>query len=103
MSDEPPPAANDDTVWVLRLYIAGQTPRSLTALSNLIALCEKHLPNRHRIEITDLLQDPELADEDQIIAIPTLIRKRPPPVRKIVGDLSNTERVLASLHLVRRE
>lgn len=103
MDDKPPPALDDDTVWELRLYIAGQTPRSLTALANLKKLCEKHLPNRHHIEITDLLQDPQFADEDQILAIPTLIRKKPLPVRKIIGDLSNTERVLASLHLVRWE
>jgi len=81
----------------LRLYVAGQTPRSLQALSNLKKICEEHLAGNYRVEIIDLLQKPQLAAGDQILAIPTLVRTIPKPARKIIGDLSNTERVLIGL------
>jgi len=83
----------------LRLYVAGQTPRSLAALSNLKNLCEVHLAGKYQIEVIDLLQNPQLARGDQIVAIPTLVRRLPPPIKKIIGDLSNTERVLVGLQL----
>jgi circadian clock protein KaiB len=84
-------------VWDLRLYVAGQTPKSVTALSNLKKLCEEHLAGKYRIEVVDLLQNPKLARGDQILAIPTLVRRLPSPIRKIIGDLSNSERVLVGL------
>jgi circadian clock protein KaiB len=83
----------------LRLYVAGQTPRSLQALSNLNKICEEHLAGDYRVEIIDLLKKPQLAAGDQILAIPTLVRTLPKPARKIIGDLSNTERVLVGLDL----
>lgn len=86
-------------VWELRLYVAGQTPKSLTAFANLKKLCEAHLAGRYSIEIIDLLKHPQLAAGDQIVAIPTLVRKLPEPLRRIVGDLSNTERALVGLQL----
>ena len=86
--------------WILRLYIAGQTPKSLTALSNLRRICEDHLAGRYSIEIIDLQENPGLARKDQIMAIPTLVRKLPPPIKKIIGDLSNTERVLIGLDVI---
>ncbi|NCA68670.1 MAG: circadian clock protein KaiB [Sphingobacteriia bacterium] len=85
--------------WCLRLYVAGQNPRSLRACENLKALCETHLAGRYEIEIIDLLENPTLARGDQIVAVPTLVRKLPEPVRKIIGDLSNTEKVLVGLDL----
>ena len=85
--------------WELRLYVAGQTPKSVTAFSNLKRLCEEHLAGRYTIEVIDLMQQPQLAAGDQIVAIPTLIRKLPEPLRRIVGDLSNTERTLVGLQL----
>jgi circadian clock protein KaiB len=85
--------------YELRLYVAGQTPKSLTAFANLKKLCEEHLAGRYRIEIIDLLQHPQLAAGDQIVAIPTLVRQLPHPLKKIIGDLSNTERVLVGLDL----
>jgi circadian clock protein KaiB len=85
--------------WELRLYIAGQTPRSVAAFANLKRLCEEHLPGRYKIEVIDLMQHPQLAAGDQIVAIPTLVRKLPEPLRRIVGDLSNTERALVGLQL----
>ena len=85
--------------WDLRLYVAGQTPKSLQAFSNLKRICEEHLAGEYRIEVIDLLKNPKLATGDQILAIPTLVRKLPEPVRKIIGDLSNTERVLVGLDL----
>ena len=85
--------------WSLRLYVAGQTPKSMTAFANLKKICEQHLPGKYNIEIIDLIKDPTLARGDQILAIPTLVRKLPQPVRKIIGDLSNTERVLVGLDL----
>jgi circadian clock protein KaiB len=87
----------DPDVWDLRLYVAGQTPKSVTALSNLKKLCEEHLAGKYRIEVVDLLQNPKLARGDQILAIPTLVRRLPSPIRKIIGDLSNSERVLVGL------
>jgi circadian clock protein KaiB len=91
-------AATDDLeVWDLRLYVAGQTPKSVTALSNLRKLCEEHLAGKYHIEVIDLQQNPKLARGDQILAIPTLVRRLPSPVRKIIGDLSNSERVLLGL------
>lgn len=89
----------DQGFWQLRLYIAGQTERSRAALRNLEALCETHLRGKYRIEVVDLLVQPQLAKGDQIFAVPTLVRQLPPPVKKIIGDLSNTERVLVGLDL----
>jgi circadian clock protein KaiC len=86
-------------VWELRLYVAGQTPKSLAAFTNLKKLCEEHLPGRYQIEVVDLLENPQLAAGDQIVAIPTLVRKLPEPLRKIVGDLSNAARTLVGLQL----
>jgi circadian clock protein KaiB len=85
--------------WDLRLYVAGQTARAVTAFQNLQKICEKHMPGQYRIEVIDLLKNPQLAKGDQILAVPTLVRKLPEPVRKIIGDLSNTERVLVGLDL----
>ena len=85
--------------WELRLYTAGQTPKSVLAFNNLKRLCEKHMPGRYHIEVVDLMQNPRLAKEDQIVAIPTLVRKLPEPLRKIIGDLSDTERTLVGLQL----
>ena len=86
-----------DETWELRLYVAGQTPKSVTALVNLRKYCEQHLKGRYKIEVIDLLVNPQLAEGDQILAIPTLVRKVPEPIRKIIGDLSNEERVLVGL------
>ncbi|HWR26501.1 MAG TPA: circadian clock KaiB family protein [candidate division Zixibacteria bacterium] len=86
-------------MWELRLYVAGQTPKSMTAFANLKKLCEDHLAGKYRIEVIDLLKNPQLARGDQIFAIPTLVRKLPPPLKKVIGDLSNTERVLVGLDL----
>jgi len=86
---------------VLRLYIAGQTPKCVRAFTTLKQICEEHLANRYRIEIIDLLENPQLARGDQILAVPTLVRQLPEPVKKIIGDLSNTERVLVGLDLRR--
>jgi circadian clock protein KaiB len=88
-----------EAIWELRLYVAGQTPKSLTAFSNLNKICEEYLAGKYSIEVIDLLKDPKLAQGDQILAIPTLVRKLPTPMRKIIGDLSNTERVLVGLDL----
>ena len=85
--------------WELRLYVAGQTPKSIAAFANLKKICEEHMAGQYHIEIIDLLKEPRLASGDQIIAIPTLVRKLPAPIRKIIGDLSNTERVLVGLNL----
>ena len=83
--------------WRLRLYVAGQTPKSITALANLKRLCEERLAGRYHIEVIDLLSQPHLARRDEIVVIPTLVRKLPPPIRRIIGDLSNEERVLVGL------
>ena len=85
--------------WDLRLYVAGQTAKSMAAFANLKSVCEKHLVGKYQIEVIDLLVSPQLARGDQIVAIPTLVRKLPEPIRKIIGDLSNTERVLVGLQL----
>lgn len=85
--------------YELRLYVAGQTPKSLTAFANLKKLCEEHLAGQYHIEVVDLLKHPQLASGDQILAIPTLVRKLPEPIKKIIGDLSNTERVLVGLDI----
>jgi len=86
--------------WTMRLYVAGQSSRSITAITNLRRLCEQHMGDRCTIEIIDLVRNPELARADQVVAIPTLVRKMPPPVRRIIGDLSATEKVLVSLEIV---
>jgi circadian clock protein KaiB len=91
------PTAKTHETQILRLYIAGQTPRSVAAFANLKRICEQHLAGRYRIEIIDLIQKPQLAAGDQILAVPTLVRRLPEPVRKIIGDLSNTDRVLVGL------
>lgn len=85
--------------WNLRLYVAGQTPRSVTAFNNLKKICEEYLKGKYHIEVIDLMENPTLARGDQILAIPTLVRKLPQPIRKIIGDLSNTERVLVGLDI----
>jgi circadian clock protein KaiB len=85
--------------WNLRLYIAGTTPKSMDALRNLQQICATHLDKKYRVEVIDLLENPQLAKGDQILAIPTLVRRLPPPLKKIIGDLSNTERVLIGLDL----
>ena len=89
----------DSEVWELRLFVAGQTQKSLTAFANLTRICQEHLAGRYVIEIVDLLEHPEMAKGEQIVAIPTLVRKLPEPIRKIVGDLSNTEKTLLGLQL----
>ena len=89
--------------WELRLYVAGQTPRSLAAFANLKQICESHLAGKYHIEVIDLVKNPQLAGGDQIVAIPTLVRRLPPPLSKIIGDLSNTERVLVGLQLRARQ
>jgi circadian clock protein KaiB len=89
--------------YVLRLYVAGKTPRSTAAFANLKKICEEHLAGRYKIQVVDLLENAQLARGDQILAIPTLVRKLPEPMRKIIGDLSNTERVLIGLDLLPRE
>jgi len=87
--------------WILRLYIAGQSARSSSALKNLQEVCEEHLAGRYKIEVVDLLRHPQLARGDQIVALPTLVRRLPPPMKKIIGDLSNQERLLVGLDLRR--
>jgi circadian clock protein KaiB len=93
----------DPSFWDLRLYVAGQTPKSMTAFANLKRICEEHLAGQYRIEVVDLLKEPQLARGDQILALPTLVRKLPEPIKKIIGDLSNTERTLVGLDLRPRE
>jgi circadian clock protein KaiB len=85
--------------WELRLYTAGQTPKSMAAFKNLKKVCEEHLPGQYTIEVIDLIANPRLAKDDQIVAIPTLVRKLPDPIRKIIGDLSDVERTLVGLQL----
>ena len=92
-------AAKKEYKWELRLYIAGNTPKSVTALTNLKKYCEEHLKDQYKIEVIDLLVHPQLAEGDQILAIPTLVRKVPVPIRKIIGDLSNEEKVLVGLNI----
>lgn len=101
------PACEDGTArpeaagptYDLRLYVAGQTPKSVLALANLRQICEEHLQGRYEIEVIDLMENPQLAKGDQILALPTLVRRLPEPIKKIIGDLSNTERVLVGLDL----
>lgn len=92
----------DDGQVHLRLYVAGQTPKSLAAIANLKRLCEEHLAGRYTIEVVDLQVTPQLAAGDQIVAVPTLIRRLPPPLRRVIGDLSNAERVLVGLDMIPR-
>ena len=98
-SQSPTKSHRSEKAWELRLYVAGQTPKSLAAFANLKKICEEHLAGEYHIEVIDLLKKPQLASGDQILAIPTLVRKLPEPIRKIIGDLSNTERVLVGLNL----
>ena len=93
MSNKPP------VEFELRLYVAGQTPKSLAAFANLQRICETHLAGQYRIEIIDLIKTPQLAAGDQILAVPTLVRRLPEPIKKIIGDLSNEERVLVGLNI----
>jgi len=95
-------ATQQDERWILRLYVAGQTPKSLAAFENLKRICEERLRGRYEIEVIDLLKNPQLAKDDQILALPTVVRKLPLPVRRIIGDLSNTDRVLVGLDLRRK-
>ncbi len=95
--------ARKDAPWELRLYVAGQTAKSLAAFANLKAICEEHLPGIYHIEVIDLLKSPQLAKGDQIVAVPTLVRKFPEPVRKIIGHLSDTQKVLVGLQLRPRQ
>jgi circadian clock protein KaiB len=90
-------ATETSEVWCFRLYVAGQSPKSLRAFGNLKQLCEEHLAGHYEIEVIDLVEHPSLAQSDDIVAIPTLVRRLPEPLRKIIGDLSNTERVLVGL------
>jgi circadian clock protein KaiB len=85
--------------WLLRLYVAGQTPRSVAAFNNLRKICEEHLDGRYEVEVIDLLKSPQRAAEDQIVAIPTLVRRLPTPLKKIIGDLSRTDRVLVGFEI----
>jgi circadian clock protein KaiB len=89
----------DSNILELRLYVAGQTPKSLVALTNLKKICEEHLEGRYRLHVIDLVKTPQLAHDDQILAIPTLVRNLPHPICKIIGDLSNTQRVLVGLNI----
>ena len=88
-----------EETYLLRLYVAGQTPKSILAFRNLKQICEEHLHGRYEIEVIDLIENPQLAQGDQILAVPTLVRRLPEPIKKIIGDLSNTERVLVGLDL----
>jgi circadian clock protein KaiB len=92
-------AEAEDGRWNLRLYVAGQTPRSMSAFKNLKEICEEYLKGKYHIEVVDLMENPTLARGDQILAVPTLVRKLPQPIRKIIGDLSDTERVLVGLDI----
>lgn len=99
VNESNPDPITDPDRWNLRLYVAGQTPKSIAAFTNLKRVCEEHLAGKYKIEVIDLIKNPLLAQGDEIIAIPTLVRRLPEPVRKIIGDLSNTERVLVGLQL----
>ena len=94
-----PAKANPADVWILKLYVAGQTKKSITAFANLKKICDEHLAGKYSIEIVDLLKNPTLAQGDQILAIPTLVRQLPPPVKKLIGDLANTARVMVGLDI----
>lgn len=102
MNSDPPvtiPSPDPDGTYHLRLYVAGQSPKSVRAVENLRRVCEDYLPGRYTIELVDLLENPQLARGDEIIAVPTLVRKLPEPIRRIIGDLSDTEKVLVGLQL----
>ncbi|MCF7913593.1 MAG: circadian clock protein KaiB [Spirochaetaceae bacterium] len=92
-------AAHSDDIWILKLYVAGQSPKSIAAFRNLKQICERHLKGKYQIKIIDLIKNPTLAKGDQILAVPTLIRQLPEPVKKIIGDLSNEEKVLVGLDI----
>ncbi len=92
----------DTKKWNLRLYVAGQTPKSIVALANLKRICDEHMNGQYKIEVIDLMENPQLAQRDQIVAIPTLVRELPSPLKRIIGDLSNTDRVLVGLDVVPR-
>jgi circadian clock protein KaiB len=98
-----PAGSSEPEVYALRLYVAGQTPRSLRAMENLRRVCDEHLAGRYRVEVIDLMVNPALARGDEIVAVPTLVRKLPEPIRKIIGDLSDTERVLVGLQVRRHD
>jgi len=100
VGNQPAKARSDK--WILRLYVAGQTPKAITAFNNLKLICEEQLKGKYLIEVIDLLKHPQLAHDNQILAVPTLVRKLPLPVRNIIGDLSNTESVLVGLDLIDR-
>jgi circadian clock protein KaiB len=93
------PLPGPGETWELRLYVAGQTAKSIAALANLRRYCEQHVPGQYQLEVIDLLQQPQLAEGDQILAIPTVVRKMPEPIRRVIGDLSNEERVIVGLDL----
>ena len=93
---------SNENAYNLRLYVAGQTPKSLTAIANLKRICEEHLAGRYTVEVIDLLKTPQLAEGDQIVAVPTLVRHLPPPLKRIIGTLSDTERVLVGLDIRHR-
>ncbi len=99
LSDPSAAEPGTDEMWELRLYVAGQSAKSITAIANLKRICEEHLHGRYTIEVVDLMERPQLARGEQIVALPTLVRKLPVPIRHIVGDLSNTERALVGLQL----
>jgi circadian clock protein KaiB len=103
MSHPPSTGSGTDTgsgeFWELRLYVHGQSPNSIRAIENLRGACEEHIPGRYRIEVVDLLENPRMAIDDQILAVPTVVRKLPVPIRKIVGDLSDTDRLLIGLQV----
>ena len=98
MSDQHDALDGEET-WELKLYVAGRTPKSIKAVENLTKICEQHLPGRYKIEVVDLLENPRLAKEDQIVAIPTLVRKLPEPIKRVIGDLSNLEKVMVGMDL----
>jgi circadian clock protein KaiB len=93
------PLEGEKQIWEFRLYVAGQTPKCLTAIANLTRICEEYLPGQYKLEVIDLMMNPRLAREHQILAIPTLVRKLPEPLRKVIGDLSDRERVLLGLEV----
>ena len=98
-SAKAPAKKSVENSWNMRLYVAGQTPKSLAAFSNLKQLCDQYLTGRYQIEVVDLLKQPQLAQNDQIVALPTLVRKLPEPIKRVIGDLSNLERVMIGLDL----
>jgi circadian clock protein KaiB len=102
LSENVAPPSSTAPAYQLRLYVAGQTPKSVLALRNLKQICEEHLQGRYEVEVIDLLENPQLAKGDQILALPTLVRRLPEPIKKIIGDLSNKERVLVGLDLQER-